>query len=151
MVQWDRYPQSGHHSHSQFWGPLGKERLKSSKGVKEDSRWGVTSPFSSAQKSSFSAVVFSRLISPLFSIEEEDYVGFFPHLQVHSGLTLLVLRELSEQSCFLFPDPSVISYCTVKNSHQGSEILFYIYITIYGIWLEGRYCLPSMSSPTLVF
>lgn len=131
-------------------GPLRKERLKSSKGDKEESRQRIHSPFLSAQKGSFCAVVFSRLMSSLFSVEEEEeeYVRPSPrtpppaphppaHLQVCFGLTWLVFHELSEPSCFLILHSFLTTrWKTVTRAQR------YTCINIYVDELEGRYVHP---------
>lgn len=109
----------------------------------------IHSPFSSAQKGSFCAVVFSRLMSALFSIEEEEeeYVRPSPrtpcpprcsaHLQVCFGLTWLVVHELSEPSCFLILHSFLKTWWKTVTRAQR-----YTCINIYVDELKGRYVHP---------
>lgn len=100
------------------WG----KRLKSSKGIKDHSKWGDKSPCLSAQKSSFYTVTFSRLISPLFLIEEKEYGGFFPYLQVYprSRMPHLFSMNCVNRAGVLVPE-SVLNGA-VKASLQGPEM-----------------------------
>lgn len=147
MVQWARYivfatvtvQQVLNKTCLQCWGPLRKERLKSSKGDKEDSRQHIHSPFSSAQKVSACAVVFSRLISSSFSVEEEHPSSGLLGSYLACSPWIVWTK--------LLPDPSLISCHMMKSSHQGPEIHMYQYICrwVGGKTLSTQYFLPYFS------
>ena len=163
MVQWARYTlfttvtgqQVLNKTCLKCWGPLRKERLKSSEGDKEDSRQHIHSPFSSAQKVSACAVVFSRLISSSFSVEEEqeEYIRPPPPAPTPPifrsawlGLTWLALHELSEPSCFLILHSFPATWWKAVIRAQRNTC-----ISIYVDELEGRHCPPNISSLPLVY
>ena len=160
MVQWARYTlfttvtgqQVLNKTCLKCWGPLRKERLKSSEGDKEDSRQHIHSPLSSAQKVSACAVVFSRLISSSFSVEEqEEYIRPPPPPPPPRPSSGLLGSYLACSPWIvwtkLLPDPSLISCHMMKSSYQGPEKHMYQYICrrVGGKTLSTQYFLPSFS------